>query len=101
MIALLLAALLGSPLCKAPPELKARAKVDCAAARKSALAKLGGKGLKVKSGELEEEGGKLLWSFDVARKGKGGIDEVHVDALSGEVTDVKHESAKDEAKEKD
>ena len=30
-----------------------------------------------------------------------GVDEVQVDALTGEVSAVKHETAKDEAKEKD
>ena len=53
MTTLLVALLLASPLCKGSPELKARAKVTCEAARKSALEKLGGKGLRVKSSELE------------------------------------------------
>ena len=101
MTALLLALLLGAPLCKAPAALQAKAKITCEAARKSALAKLGGKGLRVKSAELEEEGGKLVYSFDVKRKGKPGVDEVQVDALTGEIGAVKHESAQDEAKEKD
>ncbi len=96
MIALLLAA----AVCHAPPALKAKAKIDCAAARKTALAKLGGKGLRVKSAELEEEGGKLVYSFDIARKGTPGVDEVQVDANSGEEASVKHESPADEAKEK-
>ncbi len=101
MTALIAALLLGSPLCKAAPALQAKTKITCAAARKSALAKLGGKNLKVKSAELEEEGGKLVYSFDVKRKGMPGVDEVQVDALTGEVSAVKHETAKDEAKEKD
>ena len=42
-----------------------------------------------------------MYSFDVARKGKAGVDEVKVDAVTGEVASVKHESAADEAKEKD
>ena len=101
MTTLLVALLLAFPLCKGSPELQAKAKVTCLAARKSALNKVGGKGLRVKSSELEEEGGKLVYSFDVKRKGKPGVDEVQVDALTGEVSAVKHESAKDEAKEKD
>jgi uncharacterized membrane protein YkoI len=96
MIALLLAA----AVCHAPPALQARAKIDCAAARKTALARLGGKGLRVKSAELEEEGGKLVYSFDVARKGASGVDEVQVDAVTGAVASVKHETPAEEAKEK-
>lgn len=97
---LLVAFLLVSP-CKGKPELQPRAKVTCAEARKTALRKLGGKGLRVKSAELEEENGKLVYSFDVQSKGKSGVDEVQVDAITGEVVSVKHESAADEAKEKD
>jgi len=96
MTALLLSAL----VCRQPPALKARAKIDCATAEKTARAKLGGAGMRVKSAELEEEGAKLVYSFDVARKGKTGVDEVQVDAASGEVVSVKHESPADEAKEK-
>ena len=104
MIGVLIAVLLGSPApaCKGSPKLQAKAKVDCASARKTALAKLGGgPGLRVKSAELEEEGGKLVYSFDIARKGKPGVDEVQVDAVTGEVASVKHETAAAEAKEKD
>ena len=101
MTTLLVALLLPFPLCRGSPELQAKAKVTCLAARKSALSEVGGKGLRVRSSELEEEGGKLVDSFDVKRKGKPGVDEVQVDALTGEVSSVKHESAKDEAKEKD
>ena len=99
----LIALLLASPQvkCQAKPELQAKAKVTCEAARKTALAKLGGKGLRVKSAELEEEGGKLVWSFDVKRAGKSGVDEVQVDAADGSVVSSKHETPKQEAKEKD
>jgi hypothetical protein len=37
----------------------------------------------------------------VKTKGKTGVDEVQVDALTGEVASVKHETPKDDAKEKD
>jgi hypothetical protein len=37
----------------------------------------------------------------VKSKGKSGVDEVQIDALTGAVASVKHESPKDEAKEKD
>jgi len=100
MIGLFLAALLAAPVpaCRESAELKAKAKIDCDAARRTALAKAPGK---VKSAELEEEGGKLVYSFDIKKRGKPGVDEVQVDAVSGKIVSVRHESAKDEAKEKD
>jgi uncharacterized membrane protein YkoI len=54
----------------------------------------------VKSAELEEEGGKLVYSFDLAVRGRTGVDEVQVDAVSGEIVSVHHENAKTEAAEK-
>jgi uncharacterized membrane protein YkoI len=80
------------------PGLAAKAKITCADAEKAALAKV--PGAKVKSRELEEEKGKLVYSFDLKQKGKSGIEEVQVDAVTGEVVSVEHESPKDEAKEK-
>jgi uncharacterized membrane protein YkoI len=95
-------ALLISPLaaakCKEPAELKARAKLSCDDARKAALAKV--KGGKVQDSELEEEHGKLVYSFDIRKKGASGVEEVQVDALTGEVVSVEQESAKKEAAEK-
>ena len=52
-------------------------------AKKTALAQVP-KGW-VKASELEREGGKLLYSFDIASKGKAGIDEVQIDAITGTV----------------
>jgi uncharacterized membrane protein YkoI len=88
--------LLAASLCREPAALKAKAKIDCLAARKIALERAPGR---VKSAELEEEGGRLVYSFDVAQK--NGVEEVQVDAGSGEIVSVKHETAADEAKEKD
>ena len=56
---------------------------------------------KIGSAEIEEEKGKLISSFDVKTEGKGGIDEVDVDAISGKVLSVQHESPKDEATERE
>lgn len=53
----------------------------------------------MKSGEIEKEHGKLVFSFDLAVTGKTGIEEVQVDAVSGKIVSVEHESAEDEAKE--
>jgi uncharacterized membrane protein YkoI len=82
---------------KVPPDLAARAKVSLEAARATALAKVP-RG-KLKSEELEEENGKLLYSFDIKVPGKSGIEEVEVDALTGAVIKVEHESAKAEKAE--
>jgi uncharacterized membrane protein YkoI len=94
----MLALLLAAGLCREHAALKARAKIDCAVARKTALGKAPGR---VISAELEEEGGKLVYSFDVKQKGKKGIEEVQIDATSGDVVSVQHETAAQEAKEKD
>ncbi|MDB4873965.1 MAG: PepSY domain protein [Gemmatimonadetes bacterium] len=49
--------------------------------------------------ELEHENGKLLWSFDFKVPGKTGIDEVQVNAVTGKVGKVVHESPAAEKKE--
>lgn len=49
--------------------------------------------------ELEEEGGKFIYSYDVKTAGKSGIDEVHVDAMTGKVIKVVHETPAMEKKE--
>ena len=77
---------------------KQKPKISKAEAQKTALAKVPGG--KIKDSELEEEDGKLIWTFDIATKGTKDITEVHVDAMTGEVIKVENESAADEAKEK-
>ena len=79
-------------------QLKAEARITETAAKATALAQVP-KG-RVKASELERENGKLLYSFDIATKGKSGIDEVQVDAITGAlIGGVVHESAKAEKKE--
>lgn len=57
---------------------------------------------RIQSAEIEQENGKLIFSFDMKTAGKSGIDEVNVDALTGKlVGKVQHESAADEKKEAD
>jgi uncharacterized membrane protein YkoI len=86
-------------VCKeATKGLAAKAKISCDEARNKALAKVPGSGMK--SAEIEEEHGKLVYSFDLKTKGKDGIDEVQVDAVTGEIVSVEHEDAKAEAAEK-
>ena len=54
---------------------------------------------KVEAGEIEREGGKLIYSFDMKTAGKSGIDEVNIDAMTGKVISNAHETPKMEAKE--
>ena len=79
-------------------KLQAKAKVSKADATKTALAKVPGG--RVKEVELEEEKGKLIWSFDIAVKGSKNIQEVAVDAMTGEVVSVETETPADQSKEK-
>jgi uncharacterized membrane protein YkoI len=96
------AARAAAPACKeAQTGLAARARVSCREARKKALEAVGRGRLHVRSAELEEEKGRLVYSFDIERKGRGGIEEVLVDASSGEVVSVAHETAAAEAAERD
>jgi uncharacterized membrane protein YkoI len=80
-------------------KLQAEAKISRADAERTALAKVPGG--TVKEGELEKEKGKLIWSFDIATAGTKDVTEVQVDAITGEVVSVEHESAAHEAKEKE
>ena len=56
-------------------------------------------GGRIKSAELEHEGGKHVWSFDITREGKPGATEIQVDAKTGRIVSRKDESAADEARE--
>ena len=79
-------------------QLRAEAKVTMAVARATALARVPGG--RIKASELERENGKLLYSFDIATKGKPGIDEVQIDALTGaQIGAVVHETPADEKAE--
>jgi len=49
--------------------------------------------------ELEEEDGKFIYSYDLKTAGKKGIDEVHVDAMTGAVVGNVHETPADEKRE--
>jgi uncharacterized membrane protein YkoI len=73
------------------------AKVDSVTARRTALAKVPNG--RVLQQELERDGGRLVWSFDIKSGSKPGVEEVQVDALDGSVVSVLHESAADEAAE--
>ena len=71
------------------PGLLARARVNPDLATATALARVPG-GV-IKAGEIEEEGGKLIYSFDIKVAGKRGIEEVHVDAMTGALIKTEHE----------
>jgi hypothetical protein len=80
------------------PGLLKKAKITADSAIKTAQAMLPKATLD--AGEIEEEGGKLIFSFDFKTAGKTGIDEVNIDAMTGKlVGKISHESPADEAKE--
>jgi hypothetical protein len=72
------------------------ARIDSATARNTALAKVPHG--KVVSEELEQENGRLVYSFDI-QGSRPGIEEVQVDARDGSVVSVEHESPAQQAKE--
>ncbi len=73
-----------------PAKLLAQAKVTEDSARAVALARVP-RG-SVQGVELEHEHGRLVWSFDLALAGKPGIEEVTVDARTGKIVSVEHET---------
>lgn len=83
---------------EAEPGLKAQTKVTSDSAMRTALAKVPGG--TIREAELEHEHGKLVYSFDIRDPKKPGVAEVLVDAKSGKLVSVKHESAAAEAKER-
>jgi len=89
--------LVTAPLAADDPKLVAEAKIKETEARATALGQV--KDGTVKSEELEREHGHLIYSYDIAVPGKSGIDEVNVDAITGEVIAKTHEGPKAERKE--
>ena len=87
----------GASLIVASPDLLARARVTDEAARATALAAVPGGA--ITAAELEEEGGSLIYSYDVSVPGRDGVEEVHVDAVTGKVLSTEHEGAAEEADE--
>ena len=53
----------------------------------------------IKSAEIENERGKLVWSFDISTPGTRDITEVLVDANNGAILSVAKETAKQQAAE--
>jgi len=81
-------------------ELVKLAKVSRANAESTALKAVHVDSASVESGELESEGGCLIYSFDIQIPGKKSIVEVAVDAGTGKVLSTKHEGPKAQAAER-
>ena len=96
--AMIAAGVAGCATEKCCAKLEAQAKVSKEEAQKIALAKVPGG--TVKEGEIEEEKGRLIWSFDISTPGSKDITEVAVDAKTGEVVSVDVETPEEQAKEK-
>lgn len=80
-----------------PEALVKQATVSEADAAKTAEARV--KHGRIEAVELENEGGKLIYSYELKVAGKSGVQEVNVDAKTGKVVNVEHETAKSEKKE--
>lgn len=78
------------PIKEEEPGLAARAKIPADSAR--ALARAAVPLGRIVAAELEEEDGQLIYSFDVKVDTEDGIFEVHVDAVTGKVGPVEHET---------
>jgi hypothetical protein len=78
-------------------ELTKQAKITKAQAEKIALAKVPHG--TVKSAEIENEKGHLVWSFDIAKPHTRDITEILVDANTGKIISIQTESPRDQAKE--
>ena len=82
---------------KEQAQLESKAKITKAEAQKTVLTKAADG--TVKDAEIENEDGKLVWSFDITRPGTKDITEVLVDAMTGKIVKVDVESPRDQAKE--
>ncbi len=79
------------------PGLLAKAKIKPDSA--IALAKATVPGGTISDAEIENEDGALIYSFDIKVAGKKGIEEVHIDAMTGKMLKREHESPSDEKAE--
>lgn len=78
-------------------QLRRQARIPEAQARRTALARV--RNGRVRSHELEREHGRLIYAYDIAVPGRKGIEEVTVDARTGRVVTVEHETPADERRE--
>lgn len=77
--------------------LQSHAKISKSAAEKIALSKV--QTGTIQSAELEEEHGKLIWSFDISTPSTKDITEVQVDARNGRIVSVQTETPAAQIKE--
>jgi uncharacterized membrane protein YkoI len=82
---------------ESPAALQREAKISEATARATALKEVPTG--TVKKYELEREGGKLIYSYDISVPGKTGIEEVAVNAIDGSIVAHEHETPKMEKAE--
>ena len=85
--------------CASQSGLQGQAKISRADAEKTAL--MQAPNGTIKEGELEKEGGKLIWSFAISKPDTKDITEVNVNAITGDLVGVENESADKEKHEKD
>jgi len=78
-------------------ELQKQAKMTMADARAMALKTV--PNATIQSGEIEREGGKLIYSFDMKVDGKSGTEEVNIDAMTSKLIRTEHETPKAERAE--
>ena len=76
-----------------PAALARQAKVSEDSALKVASARI--RGGKVQALELENENGKLIWSWGFTIEGRPGVFECNVNALDGSIVGVEHEMPRD------
>ena len=86
------------PMTEEKPGLLARARVTPDSARRLALAQVANGAIAEE--EIEEEHGKLVYSFDIKVRGRRGVEEVLIDALSGVMVSHQHETPRQAARER-
>lgn len=92
------AAAAAKPMKEEKPGMLARARVTPDSARKLALVQVAN-GV-IDEEEIEEEHGKLVYSFDIKVAGRRGIEEIQIDALSGAMVSHEHETPRQAAQER-
>jgi uncharacterized membrane protein YkoI len=71
-------------------------KITMAQARQTALTRIPGN---IEMGKLEREKGKLWFEFEIHKAGTGAEAEIHIDAVTGEVGEIKEEGGSGSTKE--
>jgi len=92
-----LALVVGLASCSSVAPNESQAKITKEEATATALSQVSG-GM-VKTAELEKEGSKLVWSFDISTANSQNITEVMVDANTGKIVSKQMETPADQAKE--